>query len=106
MHLKTLHDLLEEHKVVFEESLGILNGFKAKIFVNPSVSPRFCKTHSVPYSMQILVDEKLDQLVKERVIEPVQYADWAAPIYQYLKVTRKQSEFVVILSLQLRELQR
>ena len=46
----------------------MLNGFKAKIFVDPSVSPRFCKARSVPYSMQILVDKKIDQLVKEKVI--------------------------------------
>ena len=93
---ETLHDLLEEHKVVFEESLGMLNGFKAKIFVDPSVSPRFCIARSAPYSIQILVDEKLDQLVKERVIEPVQYADWAAPIVPVLKSYKKQSKFVAI----------
>ena len=74
---------------MFEESLGMLNGFKAKIFVDPSVSPRFCKARSVPYSMQILVDEKLDQLVKEKVIEPVEYADWAAPIVPVLKSDKK-----------------
>ena len=90
MHLKTLHDLLEEHTIVFEESLGMLNEFKAKTFVDPSVSPRFCKACSVPYSsMQILVDKKLDQLVKEKVIEPVQYADWAAPIVPVLKSEKK-----------------
>ena len=43
MHLKTLHDLLEEHKVVFEESLGMLNGFKAKIFVDHLLAPGFVK---------------------------------------------------------------
>ena len=64
-------------------------GSKLKNFVDPSVSPRFCKARSVPYSMQILVDEKLDQLVKEKVIEPVQYADWAAPIVPVLKSDKK-----------------
>ena len=66
MHLKTWHDLVEEHIIMFEESLGMLNGFKAKIFVDPHVSPRFCKALSVPYSMQIFVGEKLDQMVKEK----------------------------------------
>ena len=83
--LENLHDLLEEHKVVFEESSRMLNGFKVKILVDPSVSPRFCNVDPVPYSMQILVDEKLDQLVKEKVVEPVQYIDWAAPIVPVLK---------------------
>ena len=67
MHLNTLHDMLEEHKVVFEKCLFLmLNGFKAKIFVDPSVSLRFCKACSVPYLIQILVEEKLDQLVKKK----------------------------------------
>ena len=81
--------------MVFEESLGTLNGFKAKIFVDPSVSPRFSKAHSVPYLMQILVDEKLDQLVKEKVLEPVQYADWAAPIVPVLKSDKKTIQICV-----------
>ena len=53
MHLKNLHDLLDEHKAVFEESFGMLKGFKAKIFIDQSVNPRFCKAHSAPYSIQI-----------------------------------------------------
>ena len=39
--------------------------------------------------MQILVDEKLDQFVKEKVIEHVQYIDWAAPIVPVFKSDKK-----------------
>ena len=39
--------------------------------------------------MQILVDEKLDQLVKEKIIEPVLYADLEAPIVPVLKSDKK-----------------
>ena len=35
------------------------------------------------------MDEKLNQLVKEKVIEPVQYSDWAAPIVPVLKSDKK-----------------
>ena len=51
------------------------NVFKPKIFVDPSACPRLWKAHSVPYSMHILVYEKLEQLVKGKVIEPVQHVD-------------------------------
>ena len=105
LHLKTLKDLLEEHKVEFEEHLGRLYGFEAKYFVHSSVSPRFCKARSVHHLMLLLMNEKLDQLVKEKVIEPIGMLIGQHPLYQYLKVTRKQYKFVVILSLQLTELQ-
>ena len=39
--------------------------------------------------MRALVEEELDNLVKEGVISPVQYADWAAPIVPILKRDRK-----------------
>ena len=35
--------------------------------------------------MQHLVDKELDKLVQEGVIEPVRFADWAAPIVPVLK---------------------
>ncbi len=43
------------------------------------------KARSVAYSMQPLVDKELDKLVKDGVIEPVHFADWAAPIVPVLK---------------------
>ena len=43
MHLKTLHDMLEKHKGMFEKSLGMLNGFKAKSFLDPLLAPDFAK---------------------------------------------------------------
>ena len=37
--------------------------------------------------MQSLVDNELDKLVKDGVIEPVHYAEWAVPIVPVLKVS-------------------
>jgi len=39
--------------------------FKAKNFVNPSASPRFCKVRLVPYAMKPLVEAELDKLVTD-----------------------------------------
>ena len=38
-----LQAVFEKHKVVFEEQLGKLKGFEAKILVDPEATPRFCK---------------------------------------------------------------
>ena len=35
------------------------------------------------------MDEKLDQIVKEKVVELVQYADWTAPIIPVLNSDQK-----------------
>ena len=38
-----LDEVLKRHSAVFRDELGILKGFKAKIHVDPSVTPQFCK---------------------------------------------------------------
>uniref|UniRef100_A0A1X7UUS4 Reverse transcriptase domain-containing protein n=1 Tax=Amphimedon queenslandica TaxID=400682 RepID=A0A1X7UUS4_AMPQE len=56
------------------------NGVKAKIYVSPQATPIFHKARPVPYSLKLKIEDKLDQLLKEGIIEPVQFSDWAAPI--------------------------
>ena len=46
---------------------------------------RFCKARTVPYSME----DELNRLVKEGILEPVDYSDWAAPIVAVLKSDKK-----------------
>ena len=63
----------------------MLKGYKAQISVDPNATPRFCKARPVPYAMYGKVDEELQRLEKDGIIEPVQFADWAAPIVTVLK---------------------
>ena len=53
--------------------------------MNPEARPRFCKPRSVPFAFREKVNKELERLEKTRVIEPVQHADWAAPIVPELK---------------------
>ena len=62
-----------------------MKGFKAKFYVDETVPPKFCKARSVPYAMRTKVEKELERLTKEGIIEPVQYAEWAAPIVPVLK---------------------
>ena len=81
----SLLEVLDKHAEIFKEGLGTLKGYQAKIYIDHDATPRFFKARSVPYSMQSLVDKELDKLVSDGVIEPVRFAEWAAPIVPVLK---------------------
>ena len=83
-----LAEVLKEHKEVVE-GLGKLKGHKAKIFVDPSVKPRFCPARQLPYAVREKVEKELDRLQAEGIIEPVQFADWAAPVVPVMKANKK-----------------
>ena len=53
--------------------------------MDPSAQPRFCKARTVPYALRSKVDQELECLESAGVTEPVQFADWAAPIVPVLK---------------------
>ncbi|XP_056330368.1 uncharacterized protein K02A2.6-like [Danio aesculapii] len=73
-------DVLDRHAEVFKEELGQLKGTIAKIHVNPEAQPRFFKPRRIPFAVKPLVEAELQRLVEEKIIEPVQFAEWAAPI--------------------------
>ena len=83
--LNSLQTVLSNHTAVFADELGCVKGVKAKIYVNSEARPRFCKPRSVPFAFREKVNKELECLEKTGVIEPVQNADWAAPIVPLLK---------------------
>ena len=70
---------------MFTDELGCVKGIKAKIYVDPEARLRFCKPRTVPFAFREKVNKELECLEKTGVIEPVQHADWAAPIVLVLK---------------------
>ena len=80
-----LQELLDRHGEVFQVELGTLRGYEAKIHVEPGAKPRFCKARTVPYALRKKVEQELERLTKEGIIEPIQFADWAAPIVPVMK---------------------
>ena len=84
-----LDAILHQHEKVFQEGLGTMQGYKACFLVDDKVKPKLCKAQPVPYAMRALVKQELDRLTKEGIIEPVQFAEWAAPIVPVLKSDKK-----------------
>ena len=66
-----LEEVLQRHSSVFQEGLGTLQGYEAKIYVDPEAKPTFCKARPIPYAMKAKVEEELDRLVSEGVLDPV-----------------------------------
>ena len=72
--------VLDKYPSVFQEGLGKLQGFKAKIHVDPNAEPRFFRPRSMPYAVRDKVEKELARLQEEGTIEAVEVSDWAAPI--------------------------
>ena len=81
--------LVKYYSSVFESGLGTLKGYEAKIYVDPGAQLKYGKAWSVHYAMRGKVEEELECLVSEGIIEPVQFADWAATIVPVVKSDRK-----------------
>ena len=52
----------------------------AKIGVQAGASPRFYKPRSISYFLKEKVEKELHRLQEQRIIRPVPFSDWAAPI--------------------------
>ena len=58
-----LQSTLERHRDVFRDGLRKLQGYQAKIIIEPQATPKFCKACTVSYSMKFKIEEELDRLV-------------------------------------------
>ena len=85
VHTPTLQALLTRFPAVFQEGLGTLKGYQAKIHVDPNATPRYNQARSVSYAFREKVELELQRLQNEGTLEPVEFADWAAPIVTVLK---------------------
>jgi len=70
-------DLIRE---VFKEELGMLKGIEAEIEFLQGVSPRFCKSRPIPFSLRGQVEQTVQQQVADGEFVPVHQSDWATPI--------------------------
>ena len=67
-------DLLPKHGVnnITTEHLPAVKGYKAHVKLIPGRQPMFCKTRKIPLSLQDKVTEKLEQMVRQGILEAVQ----------------------------------
>ena len=72
--------LLQTYSEIFEDGLGTLKQFEARLHVKPGAQPKFHKARSVPFALKEAIGAELDRLEREGVLKKVDYAEWAAPV--------------------------
>lgn len=70
---------------VFKAGLGKFNKTKAKLYLKEDAIPVFCRPRNIPMALKEKVEKELDNLVKNNILTPVQFSDWATPIVPVLK---------------------
>ena len=67
-------DLLPKHGLnnITAEHLPAVKGYKAHVKLIPGTQPMFCKARKIPLPLQDKVTEKLEQMVRQGILEPVQ----------------------------------
>ena len=66
-------DLLPKHGVdnITAEHLHAVMGYKAYVKLIPGTQPMFCKARKISLPLQDKVTEKLEQMVRQGILEPV-----------------------------------
>ncbi|KAL5474436.1 hypothetical protein EMCRGX_G026382 [Ephydatia muelleri] len=80
-----MEDVLKKHADVFKEELGKVTGMEVKLHMDPDAQPQFFRPRPVPLALRPKVERELERLVQDKVIEPVQLSEWAAPIVSVVK---------------------
>lgn len=81
----SMEHTIDKYPDIFKEGLGTIKGIKAMTYLNEGVTQRYFKARPVPYSIRGKVEEELDRLLDEKIISPVEFSEWAAPIVPVVK---------------------
>ncbi|XP_058446711.1 uncharacterized protein K02A2.6-like [Malaya genurostris] len=76
----TLQSLKAAYPSVFRNELGLCTKTKVKLERKPDATPVFRPNRPVAYAVHSTVDNELDRLERAKIITPVDFSDWAAPI--------------------------
>lgn len=77
--------LVEKYANVYDNSIGRITGFQAKLSLKPNATPVYVKARTVPFSLKEVVERELDTLVESGVLEKVNHSAWATPIVPIMK---------------------
>ena len=74
-----LNAILLKYQSVFEDKIGTMSGYKAKVYLK-DVVPKFAKARNVPIAMEHVVTAELERLINEGVLRSIPFSYWACPI--------------------------
>ncbi|XP_028174821.1 uncharacterized protein K02A2.6-like [Ostrinia furnacalis] len=84
---KLIDKIISKHQEVFQDGLGTYRGNPVKIHLKQGMTPKFLKARPVPFAIKDRVEREIDRLVKEGVLRPTSFSDWATPVVPIVKKT-------------------
>ena len=75
-----LDSLLQHYHSLFKNELGIMVGVTAKLYVKPKATLKFCRARAPRYALRDVIEKDIHRLQKLKVLEKLQYSDWATPV--------------------------
>ena len=81
-----IDDLLKKYINIFvPDGNSPLKGVVAKIHFLENTKPLYFRVRPLPYALKNKGDVEIDRLLAEKIIEPVEISEWAAPVVPILK---------------------
>ncbi len=73
--------LLSEYDTVFTEKVGKLKGYKVKLHIDRTITPKQQPYRRVPYHLAKPIEKKLDKLIENDVIEAIEKpSEWVSAL--------------------------
>ncbi|XP_031332739.1 uncharacterized protein K02A2.6-like [Photinus pyralis] len=84
-----LKKLLGKYSVLFDKQIGEMKGEPVSINLKANANIPFFRARPVPFAIKKLVEDEIDNLVREGVLEKIDYSDYATPIVPVVKSGNK-----------------
>ncbi len=75
-----LDELVRRFPIAFEQSVGVIPGWKGSLSLRQNSRPVFFKPREIPYAIRSGVEAELEELVKDNIITFVEKSDWGSPL--------------------------
>lgn len=82
---KSITELINKFKNIFDNSLGTFNKQEIHLRLKDGAVPKFFKARPVPFALKPKIEDEVERLVKNGVLVPVEFSDWATPIVPIIK---------------------
>ncbi|XP_046406267.1 uncharacterized protein LOC124171170 [Ischnura elegans] len=85
LHPTQIPQQLEAFRDIFTPGLGNYAGPPVQVVLKPAAKPVFRRSRPVPFALTQRVSEEIDKMVKENILMPVNYSEWATPTVNVVK---------------------